>query len=535
MNGRNGDQFDVVEPGTPEFKTRKREACPKFIRTLDGTCTNFPNKLWGSAGTPHYSYVHGSTSKEPTGQDLPSPRLVSNVLCSQTSSVLNRRGLTEFVLYFAQFLDHTTVATASNSSEPMYIPIPKDDPIMANFTKGSLPFHRSVRGNVMHEPNAERPINTLSSACDLASVYSSDDGRIKALRAYKDGLLKVSANDMLPLNTKGLVNAPTKEEVYYIAGDHRANEHPVLTSMHTLFVREHNRLARELKAVFPNWKDGRLFHIARKINCAQFQKIVYEEFLPAMMGRELPRYNGFNAHVDPSLSDIFTTAAYRIGHTMVAEEVTRRGPGMSHMKPLPVSQMFFRTAKILNGGIEPFIRGSIDVLSQEIDLLVSSSLRNHLFKNIPQESGFDLISLNIQRGRDHALPTYNTIRKMFGRGPARSFRHITKVLAVQGKLATLYGTPDRVEAWAGLMAEDHIAKASMGPTLFRVWRAEFRRMRDGDRFFYKRNKTFPKKVWLKVRRVREMMFEKDTMKQIILRNSDIEATDIKGSIWKKEG
>lgn len=534
-NGGNQAQLDAVEQGDAEFKQRTRESCPTYIRTIDGTCTNFPNKIWGSAGTPHYSYIHQSTSTIPTGKGLPSARHISNVLSSQSSNVFNRRGLTEFVLYFAQFLDHTIVATASNTSESMPIPIPKDDPIFANFTDGELSFHRSIRGLVTNENGAERPINSLSAAIDLASVYSSDDGRIKYLRSFINGRLAVSENNMLPFNRDGLVNAPTKEATYFIAGDHRANEHPVLTSFHTLFLREHNRLCDELIEAFPSWKDERVFGMARKINIAQFQKVVYDEFLPSMMGKKIPAYTGYNEHINPSLSDVFTTAAYRIGHTMVGNVVTRRGVNMSEMEPLPVEEMFFRTVRILDGGIEQFIRGAIYQTSQEVDLLVQSSIRNHLFKNIPQEKGFDLVALNIQRGRDHAIPKYNRIRTMFGRSAARSFADITSNLAVQSKLATLYGTPGSVEAWVGLMAEDHLPDASMGPTLYQVWLNEFKRIRDGDRFFYERSRLIPTEVWLNVQRVRDLMFERDTMKQIILRNSDISKDEIRGSIWTTEG
>lgn len=534
-NGENADQLDPVEPGNDEFQERKKKECRTIFRTFDGTCTNNQNKLWASAGTPHYSYVHQSSSKTPTGHGLPSPRLISNVLSTQTTDIFNARGMSELVVYFAQFLDHTIVATASNELESMPIPIPSYDPIFQNFTKGELPFQRSVRGIVPNSGGAERPVNLLSSAIDLATLYSSNQDRINALRAFKDGQMKTSEGNMLPLNTEGLVNAPTKEAKYYLSGDHRANEHPVLTAFHTLFLREHNLLAKDLKKAFPSWNDWRLFNMARQINIVQFQKITFEEFLPTMTGRRLPKYQGYNEHVNPTLSDIFTTAAYRVGHTMVPNQITRKGPNMSKMPSIPFTKMFFRKTSVLTEGVEPFIRGAIYRKAQEVDVLVSSSIRNHLFTGIPQEKGFDLIALNIQRSRDHAIPSYNTIRKMFGRSRARTFQQITSNLALQSRLATLYGSPDKVEAWVGLMAEDHMRGASMGPTLYRVWRSEFRRIRDGDVFFYKRPNVIPHEVWAKVHRVREIMFESSTMKQIILRNTAIKKSEIRGSVWKGRG
>lgn len=531
-NGANQDQLDPVEPGTEEFKERRNERCPEHFRTYDGTCTNFPNKIWGSSGTPQYSYIYQHSSKHPTGQDLPSARIVSNVLATQAADNFNRRRLSEFVVFFGQFLDHTFVTTASNTSDPMPIPIPEDDPIFANFSDGVLPFNRAVRGIVMNENGAERAINSLSSAIDLATVYSSDDDRIKALRVFKDGEMKTSDGNMLPINVNGLVNAPTNEAHYYIAGDHRANEHPILTSMHTLFVREHNRLCHELKVAFPDWDDSELFENARKINGAQFQKIVYEEWLPTLTGQRLRRYRGFNKHVNPAISNIFSTAAFRLGHTMVGNVITRRGRRNAQLSPLTMHDMFFRTTGIMEHGIDPFLRGAMSQRAQEVDTMVVPALRNFLFTGIPQEKGFDLIALNIQRSRDNALPTYNQIRRMFRGSHARRFRDITRNLALQNKLQTVYGTPDKVEAWIGLLSEDHVRGSSLGPTMLTIWLTEFERLRDGDRFFYQRWSLFPTEMWQRVPRLREMMFERETMREIILRNTDISDNEIGPSVWK---
>lgn len=530
-NGANGDQLDPVEPGTEEFQERRHEECSDRFRTFDGSCTNSENKLWGSAGTSHFSYVFHHSSKVPTGQDLPSPRLISNIVTSQSENVFNSRGLSEFVVFFGQFLDHTFVATASNVSEQMPIPIPSDDPIFSNFSDGVLSFSRSVRGLVTGENGTERSINSLSSAIDLATVYSSDDDRISALREFSDGLMKTSEGDLLPVNLNGLVNAPTKEASYFLAGDHRANEHPVLTAFHTLFVREHNRLCHELKEAFPLWNDSELFQMARKINGAQFQKIVYEEWLPLVTGRNLQRYKGYNPKVNPTISDIFSTAAFRLGHTLVGNVITKRGPNNVVLPSLTMDQMFFRTLDVMESGIDPFLRGAMGQPAQEVDAMVVPALRNFLFTGIPQEKGFDLIALNLQRSRDHALPSYNEIRKLFGRKPATRFRHITRNLALQNRLQTAYGTPDRVEAWIGLVSEDHLRGSSLGPTLLRIWKAEFTRLRDGDRFFYRRWSLFEMEIWQKVPRLRQMMFEKQTMKQIILRNCDITEAEIGRSVW----
>lgn len=531
-NGAGTESLDSVDPGENEYEEREEEPCHNDFRSFDGTCTNTRHKTWASAGRPHYSYFPGRSSKDPSGYQLHSPRYISNVLCSQAGNIYSKRGLNELLTFFGQFVDHTIVASPVDKNQPMPISVPHYDPVFQNFTNGNMPFERTERGKVKEDSPIEGPINSLSSAIDLSSVYGSDDIRVKALRSYWKGNLETSANNYLPINTAGIRNAPTKESKYFLAGDHRANEHPVLTSLHTLFMREHNLICEELGAKFPDWDDELLFQMARKINGAQFQKIVYEQFYPAITGRRLSGYRGYNPSVNPTVSDIFSTAAFRVGHTMVGNGINRRGPFMWYMPTLSMQHMFFRPVDVLKDGIEPFLRGAIFNRAQEIDPLVHDSLRNFLFTGIPQENGFDLVALNIQRGRDHALPTYNEIRKLCHMRPAYYFSDITRNRNLQSVLLHLYETPDRVEAWVGLMSEDHSPGSSMGPTLQRVWAREFERLRDGDRFFYRQWGLFPREVWDAMPRLREMYYEKDTLRSIILRNTHIKHFEIPHDVFR---
>ena len=113
---------------------------------------------------------------------------------------------------------------------------------------------------------------------------------------------------------------------------------PGLASVHTLWLREHNRLATQITSASPGLGDEEVFQVARKILIAEMQNIVYDEYLPVVLGEEtMSRYEiglssdhgkqtKYNDKIDPSITNSFATAAYRFGHsasTAVIQAVTQ--------------------------------------------------------------------------------------------------------------------------------------------------------------------------------------------------------------------
>ena len=99
-------------------------------------------------------------------------------------------------------------------------------------------------------------------------------------------------------------------------------------AFHIIFLREHNRIARTLKQLNPTWNDELLFQNTRRIVNAQEQHIIYNEFLPVLLGEHvLVKYglktlqgvfsNSYRSDFNPSATNVFAAAAFRFGHSMV--------------------------------------------------------------------------------------------------------------------------------------------------------------------------------------------------------------------------
>ncbi|MBT8207905.1 MAG: hypothetical protein KJO18_06505 [Acidimicrobiia bacterium] len=492
---------------------------PQDLRTIDGSFNNVMHPIWGAVGvelkrTGPVGYADGVS--EPAGPDRPSPRLISNLVVAQNGDdIPNTLGLSDFMWQWGQFLDHDIDETPiTTPGEALDILVPAGDPWFDPQGTGTvaIPLDRSAWELV---DGVRQQVNNITAYIDASNVYGSEEERTHELRAFDGtGRMKTSAGDLLPFNVNGFDNAPSSSDPsFFLAGDIRANEQVVLTAMHTLFVREHNYWADLIASEHPEYDGDKIFEHARAIVAAETQAITYKEFLPRLLGQNaLPPYMGYRANIDASISNEFATAAYRVGHTMLSPQVLRINEAgeESDIGPLRLANAFFNPDEIIENGIDDLLRGLSYQVSQDVDNHVIDDVRNFLF-GPPGAGGFDLASLNIQRGRDHGLASYNQIRMSVGRPPAMSFMQITPDPETQNALAAAYDHPSDVDAWVGLLSEPHRPGAFVGETLYRVIRDQFVRLRDGDRFWY-RAYLPPDMVDL---------VEDQTLAVIIRRNTDI--------------
>jgi hypothetical protein len=478
-------------------------------RTIDGFNNNLDRPDWGSTGSTFIRLTYSDYSDgigAPSGDRRPSPRAISNAVVAQPGPIPNEKRASDFIWLWGQFLDHDLDLTPTISPvEPFDIPVPTGDPDFDPEGTGTqtIPLDRSLYGA---DHGIREQLNVVTAWIDASNVYGSDSELASSLRTLDGtGRLKTSEHDLLPFDPA--------DPGLFLAGDSRANEQVGLTAMHTLFVREHNYWADRFRRENRRLAGDDIYEMARMMVGAEIQSITYREFLPVLLGSEgLARYRGYQAGVDPTISNEFATASYRFGHSMVSPQLLRLGSDQLPLAegPLSLSDAFFNPVEITGRGIEPLLRGFSRQVAQRVDSYIVDELRNFLFGQ-PGAGGFDLASLNIQRGRDHGLPGYNAVRRDMGLVPANDFSDITPDVEVRTRLASVYPSVEDIDLWVGGLAEPHMRGALVGETIHAVLADQFERLRDGDRFWYQ--------VYLPGHLL--ALVEEQSLATIIRRNTDV--------------
>lgn len=463
-------------------------------RTINGSNNNLEHHERGESHTQlirysDFDYADGISAVN--GADRPNVRHVSNELFGrQNKDTPNYKNASDLLWQWGQFIDHDFGLTEGvHPEEPADITIPTGDKWFDPESTGTvtLPFNRSIydEHTGTSTDNPREQINEITTWIDGSNVYGSDIERASALRANDGtGRLAVSEGNLMPFNTAGLPNAGGSGAELFLAGDVRANEQIGLTSMHTLFVREHNRLADIIRAEDPSLSGEEVYQKARKLVSGLIQSVTYNEFLPLLLGEgAMGAYEGYDPTVDPSMANEFTTGAFRLGHSLLNKKILRLDENLNDVGSLRLRRAFFRPDHITRKGIDVVLRGQAMQVAQELDAFVIPDVRNFLFGK-PGDGGFDLVALNLQRGRDHGLPSYNDIREAMGLPRVTKFNQISTVTKVKRRLKAAYENVDQIDLWAGGLAEDNVEGSMVGELFQAIMVRQFKALRDGDRFWY---------------------------------------------------
>lgn len=455
-------------------------------RPVDGVGSVEDNPDWGAAGQTLLRLTdawYEDGLGEMAVADRPNPRDISNAVSQQDGLVPNATGASDFLWAWGQFIDHDLDLTEAGATEYVPIVVPDGDPVFAD--GAIIPFTRVDAEDGTGVSDVREYANEITAFLDASMVYGSDEETAASLRG-EGGKLLLDADGLLIQTESGV-----------LAGDVRAAENVALTTLHTLFAREHNRWVDVLTEQDPSLTDDELFDAARNRVEAEIQAITYNEFLPILLGDDaIAEYSGYDPSVNPGISVEFSTAVYRFGHSLLSPTIQRLDEDGETISAgqLALRDAFFSPGEIYdNGGIDPILRGLGDGTAQELDTMVVEDVRSFLFAE-DGETGMDLAAINIQRGRDLGVGSYNDLREAVGLDRVTSFSEITSDAELAAELEALYGDVDLVDAWIGGLAEDAMDGGMLGETFSLVMIDQFTRLRDGDPYWSEGSDLPPEEI-----------------------------------------
>ncbi|KAF5602854.1 uncharacterized protein FSUBG_7494 [Fusarium subglutinans] len=414
-----------------------------WFRTYEGHC-NWLKKGESGEGSigstrprdyQQYSYVDG-ISKPREG---PNPRAVSNAFFKRKKKIYYDH--TPLLLGLIEFIMHDVTYSKDSIDEFIEVPMPDDEEIFSLNTTLKVPRTASMLGTGTSRSNPRENVNMATTWLDISSLYGSSSDVAHRLRSKVDGKLLTqevqptgtrSKASYLPFNTMGIptnTRPGVEPEEIFAGGDPRTNEDWLLLGIHTLLLREHNRLCDILRKQKPTWDDEQLYQTVRLIMSAKhalianaYQMAYWTEDMP------WPRDDGF-----PLYRQMFGENALEINpaHTYPWPLVTKNGKPMTVSAEMAVVYRFhefivpsfpikgqnnktlweqnlfdtsFNSTGFLNVGLERILAGALSSHIPNFKSGVDESFRSAgLYRGRP----FDIVVSSIVHEREQGLPTFN--------------------------------------------------------------------------------------------------------------------------------
>ncbi|XP_064304711.1 thyroid peroxidase isoform X3 [Phalacrocorax carbo] len=237
--------------------------------------------------------------------------------------------------------------------------------------------------------------------------------------------------------------------------------------------------------------------------CFPIKIITLRDYVPKIIGPDafnlyIGLYTGYDPTMNPTVSNVFSTAAFRFGHATIQPIVRRLNAQYLDDPELPnlhLHEVFFSPWRLIKeGGLDPLLRGLLahSAKLQVQDQLLNEELTEKLFV-LSNNGSLDLASLNLQRGRDHGLPGYNDWREFCDLPKLETQTDLNTVITnhnVTEKIMELYHNPSNIDVWLGGLVEDFLPGARTGPLFACVIGKQMKALRDGDRFWWENDNVF---------------------------------------------
>ncbi|NXA53234.1 DUOX2 oxidase, partial [Nothocercus julius] len=479
------------------------------VQRYDGWYNNLLHHSRGSVGASLLrllpaNYADGvyQALQEP---HVPNARRLSDAVARGPSGLPSRRNTTVLGVFFG-FHVLSEILEAEKPGCPaefLNIRIPAGDPVFDPESTGDviLPFQRIQWAlETGQSPNNPREqINEVTSWLDGSSIYGPSHSWSDALRSFSGGKLASGPDELFPRQTDGRIpmwkaldpsTLTGGLQGIYDLGSAWGNENPFLQAEIIVWFRYHNYWATRLSEEHPTWSDEDLFQHARKRVIATFQSITLYEWLPALLGRDVPTYTGYQQHTDPSLSPEFVVAASLFLASMVPPAVYKRGPTCQFQLDPALrlcNSYWSRKSTGLQHAedVDNLLLGMSSQIAEQEDNIVVEDLQDYWYGPL-KYTRTDYVASWLQRGRDFGLPTYNQAREQFGLKPLQTWTDLAPYSEQQvlEQVADLYANDTtRLELLPGGLLEADMSLFSA------IILDQFVRLRDGDRFWFENTRN----------------------------------------------
>lgn len=497
----------------------------QLYRTITGVCNNLEQPYQGSSQTAfsrllpaaYQDYLSEPRRKSVRGGLLPSCRYLSLSLGSRP---IFNRDYNNFFVVFGQLIAHDialSIPVSDRYARPIsscscsdkydwnkcnVIPIAPDDPYLRGQKCMAFPATAQAFKNQICSLGVKEQMNGNTHTIDLSILYGSTIKTAEALRS-DFGLLKStrpqwSKHELPPGQREGksCVDATPKRKCF-AGGDSRLMENLLFTGIHTVFLRLHNQIAKAFGEKYPYWSSNEIYEETRTLNIAIFQHFTYKLFLPILLGdkvfaAEFP--DGptvYDSTVAPVVSTEFATAGFRL-HSLVRDLFTRCTYDGKRIDELWLHDILHKSKyayDVENNGLDSILCGSFYDYGFSFDSNFAHQIHNRLFESHNQYNQLwrnDLVAINICRGREHGIPSYNKLREFCGLPKAESFEDFGDAINYDGikKLKKLYRSVDDVDLFVGLNLEDPYLGGLLGRVSSCIIVKQFRALSVGDRLFY---------------------------------------------------
>ncbi|KAK1765407.1 heme peroxidase [Phialemonium atrogriseum] len=486
-----------------------------WYRTYDGSCNwikaNEINE--GQTGTgksrDHNQHAYADGISKP--RDGPNPRAVSNAFFKRHKTLYYEH--TPFLLGLVEFIIHDVTWSQDSTTEFIDVPMPPDETEFPLNTTLRVWRAAAVPGTGTSKENPRENLNMATAWMDVSVLYGSTEEVAKRLRSFKGGKLleqmlttrgaKVP-RAYLPFNTMGVPTRtrpgvdPTK---LFAGGDPRTNEDWIMLAVHTLFLREHNRLCDILAGQHPEYDDERLYQTVRLIVSAKFQLIgnVYQmaywaDDMPwptddgfplfrAIHGEGFLDINPANTYPwplvtkngKPTTISAEMAVVYRF-HDFIIPDFPIKDAQNETLWDQNLFATGFNAQGFIDAGLENILRGILATSIPNFHSGVDDGFRTAgKYRGVP----FDLATWSIVHEREQGLPTFNKYFEAYNAQGKQSptlntvppllithpgtnvtvpirkrFEDFSSDPTTVASLSRLYATPDDVDLVVGVQLDE---------------------------------------------------------------------------------